>query len=315
MTTDVTAETDSAERRRGTDDVLAKALDEWIQARTNSRTTETGEVAEELLRSLEDLLESEQDPTLSRVLRRVLGRSVGEFFTSKSMSTQLPEDLIRFARSDPSALDLGDVDLPDVSLTDVLADRRSVRDFAKGPLEKSELSGVLRMAAAKNGSEDGYGTRDLPLVPYPSIGGLDSNVLGVIINNVEGVEPGYYRYDAIGHGLVPLMRGDMRLILQRNTFETEWIFFAPVVFVLNNCQSKVSWKYMTRGYRISHMDQGALLQNLYLSATAHKLGACAVAGFLDDDIDEALGNAGTDQFVSALVAMGRPLEYGRPDLE
>lgn len=63
------------------------------------------------------------------------------------------------------------------------------------------------------------------------------------------------------------------------------------------------------------MDQGALLQNLYLSATAHKLGACAVAGFLDDDLDEALGNAGTDQFVSALVAMGRPLEYGRPDLD
>ena len=313
--TDTNLETNTMERKRDTDSVLTAALEDWVRARTASSETNAKNVADELLRSLEDLIESEQEPTLARVLRRVLGRSVGEFFSSKSMSTQLPQNLVRFARPDPAAMELGDVVLPDVTLADVLASRRSVRDFVKDPLDKSELSGVLRMAAAKNGSEDGYGIRDLPLVPYPSIGGLDSNVLGVIVNKVEGIEPGYYRYDAISHGLVPIKRGDMRMILQRNTFETEWIFFAPVVFVLNNCQSKVSWKYMTRGYRISHMDQGALLQNLYLSATAHKLGACAVAGFLDDDLDEALGNAGTDQFVSALVAMGRPLEYGRPDLD
>ncbi|MDN5586684.1 MAG: SagB/ThcOx family dehydrogenase [Brevibacterium sp.] len=202
-----------------------------------------------------------------------------------------------------------------MTLVEALSERRSVRDFGKGAIDFAELSGVLRLAAAKNGSEDGYGTRDLPLVPYPSIGGLDSNVLGVIINDVDGLEPGYYRYDSISHGLAPVMRGDMRLILQRNTFETEWIFFAPVVFVLNNCQSKVNWKYMTRGYRISHMDQGALLQNLYLASTAHGLGACAIAGFLDDELNEALRNTGTDQFVSALVAMGRPLQYGKPIVE
>lgn len=314
MTIDDAATPEKITADRSTDEDLQEALKEHVLARLSETDAGIRELADELVDSLQDVVDSGRKATIARVVHRLFERSVAEFFTSQNLSTQLPNELLGYARPHPDAVPLEDTEPPDVTLSEALAARRSVRDYAKGPLSPAELSGVLRMAAAKNGSEDGYQTKDLPLVPYPSIGGLDSNELGVVVNNVAGIESGYYRYDRVGHGLIPVLRGDMRLILQRNTFETEWIFFAPVVFVLNNNQPKVNWKYKTRGYRISHMDQGALLQNLYLAAVAHELGACAVAGFLDDELNEALRNSGTDQFVSALVAMGRPLQFGRSSL-
>ncbi|MFV0375202.1 nitroreductase family protein [Microbacterium sp.] len=124
------------------------------------------------------------------------------------------------------------------------------------------------------------------------------------------MEPGYYVYDKVGPRLVPRLRGDLRLSLVTATFESEWLFYAPVVFVLANDQAKVARKYKTRGYRISHLDQGALLQNLSLAATAHGLGACAVAGYFDEVLARTLGYAGTDTFIASLVAMGQPTRLG-----
>jgi SagB-type dehydrogenase family enzyme len=252
-----------------------------------------------------------QKASLGRIVHRVFERSVQEFFTSERQSTQLPPELIRHCLPHPAGIPLPDVEADsDVSLTDVLAGRRSVRSFEQGSLTSEDLSRILRPAAGVTDWEDGYGIRGIPKLPYPSIGGLDSNELGVLAFNIEGIEPGYYIYDKVAHALVPKLRGDMRLSLVSATFESEWLFYAPVVFVLANDQEKVAWKYKTRGYRISHLDQGALMQNLALTATAHGFGACPVAGYFDEVLARTLGYEGTDTFIASLVAVGRPTRLG-----
>lgn len=258
-----------------------------------------------------DVEEGTQKASLGRIVHRVFERSVQEFFTSERQSTQLPPELIRHCLPHPGGIPLPDVEADsDVRLTDVLASRRSVRSFEQGSLTSEDLSRILRPAAGVTDWEDGYGVRGIPKLPYPSIGGLDSNELGVLAFNIEGIEPGYYIYDKVAHALVPKLRGDMRLSLVSATFESEWLFYAPVVFVLANDQEKVAWKYKTRGYRISHLDQGALMQNLALTATAHGFGACPVAGYFDEVLARTLGYEGTDTFIASLVAVGRPTRLG-----
>lgn len=265
----------------------------------------------EAIEAAADVDEGGSKASLGRLMHRVFERSVQEFFTSERQSTQLPPELIRHCRSHPDGIPLPDVE-PDseVRLTDVLAGRRSVRSFEQGSLTAEDLSRIIRPAAGVTDWEDGYGVRGIPKLPYPSIGGLDSNELGVLVFNVEGIEPGYYIYDNVAHALVPKLRGDMRLSLVSATFESEWLFYAPVVFVLANDQEKVAWKYKTRGYRISHLDQGALMQNLALTATAHGFGACPVAGYFDEVLARTLGYEGTDTFIASLVAVGRPTRLG-----
>jgi SagB-type dehydrogenase family enzyme len=258
-----------------------------------------------------DVEEGTQKASLGRIVHRVFERSVQEFFTAERQSTQLPPELIRHCRPAPDGIPLPDVEADsEVALTDVLAGRRSVRSFEQGSMTSEDLSRILRPAAGVTDWEDGYGVRGIPKLPYPSIGGLDSNELGVLAFNIEGIEPGYYIYDKVAHALVPKLRGDMRLSLVSATFESEWLFYAPVVFVLANDQEKVAWKYKTRGYRISHLDQGALMQNLALTATAHGFGACPVAGYFDEVLARTLGYEGTETFIASLVAVGRPTRLG-----
>lgn len=265
----------------------------------------------ETMEAAEDLDEVPRDVTLGRLAHRVFERSVQEFFSTERQSTQLPEELIAHCRPRPDGIALPDVE-PEAesTLRDVLAARRSTRSYERGSLTAEQLARVLRTSAGVNDWEDGYGVRGMPKFPFPSIGGLDSNELGVLIFNIEGIEPGYYVYDKVGHSLVPRLRGDLRLSLVSATFESEWLFYAPAVFVLANDQSKVSWKYRTRGYRISHLDQGALMQNLALAATANGLGTCPVAGYFDEVLARTLGYANTDTFIAALVALGQPTRLG-----
>lgn len=249
------------------------------------------------------------DPSLRQVIHQLFVRSVNEFFTVKRSSMQLPPALLRTFRASaaPDVVRLEDEE-PDrePTLDDVLRARRSVRSYDKAPMPLETLATVLRAALGRNGQEDGYGVRDLPLFPYPSMGGLSAFEVGVVAQRVEGLAPGYYVYDQIGHALVPKIHGDLRLAVQDVTFESEWLLYAPVVIVLVGRAPKWEWKYHSRGYRIVHLDMGAAMQNIYLSGWASKVGVCAVAGFIDEAANTLLGYDGVDEFVSLFFGVGAP---------
>jgi len=64
-------------------------------------------------------------------------------------------------------------------------------------------------------------------------------------------------------------------------------------------------KYLFRGYRFVLYDVGALLESMYLAATAVGLGACAVGGFFDDELGALLGIDNVDEHVMAVFSIGR----------
>lgn len=247
--------------------------------------------------------------TLPRVIQRMFVRSVNEFFTAEHVSMQMTQERLRRFRpsTHPRRIELPTVDTHvDVPFDEVAGRRRSVRDYVASAMDLGTFSAVLKRSFAKNGSEDGYGVRDLPLYPYPSMGGLASFDVGIAVQNVAGIPRGYYRYDQVGHTLEPIIEGDIRLALQDVTFESDWLLYAPFVVILVHDMNSFIWKYHTRGYRIAHIDMGAAVQSLYLAAFSAGLGCCAVAGFLDEPINVLLGYDGLDKYVSIVVGVGEP---------
>ena len=76
-----------------------------------------------------------------------------------------------------------------VPLEEALRKRRSVRRYAQAPLSLAALSDLLFAAQGKTGSAFGHALRTTP-----SAGALYPVELYVIVNNVENLEQGIYRY-------------------------------------------------------------------------------------------------------------------------
>jgi SagB-type dehydrogenase family enzyme len=54
------------------------------------------------------------------------------------------------------------------------------------------------------------------------------------------------------------------------------------------------------------VDIGFLGQNLYLVAETMGMGVCAIAGFLDEEIEQFLGVDGQDEIALLLATVGIP---------
>lgn len=264
---------------------------------------------EKVLDAVEELAEFEHDSSfeLRHVLHRVFERSVMEFFTELPMSMQLPAQLMDRITAAEEAIALPQpCDHLNLELAEALDARRSERSFGKEPVSLEDLSSFLYWSVGVRGYEAGYGVRHMPLFRFPSIGGLAGVEFEIFAHRVEGLAPGRYRYDPIGHSLVTVDRGDFRANIESVTFESAWLFFAPVVIACVHDLHRTSWKYHTRGYRFTHIDLGAAVQNLGLVATGLGWLSCAVAGFFDEEASALLNLDRQERFVSLFYAVGPP---------
>ncbi len=83
-----------------------------------------------------------------------------------------------------------------------------------------------------------------------------------------------------------------------------YIATAAAVFVITGYYARVNWKYGARAFRYMCMDVGFAGENLYLVAEALGLGACAVAGFIDDALERLLGIDSHDEIPMLLLTVG-----------
>ena len=76
----------------------------------------------------------------------------------------------------------------DDSLSEVLANRSSKRDYSGGPLSLEELSSLLHQAYGVKKTVMAYNRPDVPVRFVPTTGGLQCAEVYLVINAVEGVE-------------------------------------------------------------------------------------------------------------------------------
>jgi SagB-type dehydrogenase family enzyme len=188
------------------------------------------------------------------------------------------------------------------SLPEVVARRRSVREYADRPMALDQLSSLLAHSAGITDTRD----PTLAFRAVPSSGALYPIELYLVIFNVEGLEPGAYHYGVEQHRLELLRSGDLRREVFQAALSQEMIWSASLVMVMTALFARVQWKYLDRSYRYALLEAGHLGQNVYLAATALGLGPCGIGAYFDDDLNNLLGVDGYDEAAVYLMAVGIP---------
>ena len=183
----------------------------------------------------------------------------------------------------------------------VMEARRSVRDFRRAALTREQLSQLLWATQGITASHHGHAFRAAPSAGacYP----LDTYV---VVNRVEGLEAGLYRYDVEGTRLARLRRGDLSGAIAAACLDQEMAAEAAAVFAWVAVPARSKERYRERAYRYVYLDAGHIGENLHLAATALGLGCCAIGAFFDDEVNALLGADGLDATAVYLSVVGVP---------
>ncbi|MGH7393545.1 MAG: SagB/ThcOx family dehydrogenase, partial [Candidatus Rokuibacteriota bacterium] len=177
-------------------------------------------------------------------------------------------------------------------LDDTIQHRGSSRRFSHAPLTAEELATTLRWATRPVDADVPGGLVDLYLV----------------VNAVDGVEPGAYRYWSETDALEAVATGEFRRQAAYLTLEqalggdaAATIFFlAPLDGLL------AAWG--NRGYRLANLEAGLIGGRAYLAAYARRFGASGLT-FYDREVVRFFSPhaEGLDAvFVTALGRAGKP---------
>jgi SagB-type dehydrogenase family enzyme len=210
-----------------------------------------------------------------------------------------PDWFKRYA--DAPRVSLPDLARDDSGLFDALARRRSTREYAWSPLELADLAALLWAAAGVTARQEGFAFRTAP-----SAGGLYPIEHYVIVNAVEGIEPGLYHYDVLGRALERLLGGDLRLQIARAALDQRLASEAQAVFVWTAVLERSRWKYGQRFARYIFLDAGHIAENVALAATGLGLGSCQIAAFYDEEAAALLGVDPELEPVVYMTTVGRP---------
>jgi SagB-type dehydrogenase family enzyme len=196
--------------------------------------------------------------------------------------------------------------LPDTKTFDeVVASRRSVRDFGEEELSLSELSKVLHQSYGITGEIKRPDDGTIPLRSTPSGGALYPAEIYLGIRNVSDLEPGIYHYNVPDHALELLISGDPTEKLYEVCCQQEYVKEASVVFLISGVFQRTKRKYGERGYRYVLLDVGHLGQNIYLSSTSLNLAVMTTCGFFDDEANKLLRIDGIDETTLYVAFVGK----------
>lgn len=189
------------------------------------------------------------------------------------------------------------------SLWEVLATRRSVRDFQSQPLSKQDVSQLLWAAQGITAEHMGYRFRTTP-----SAGALYPVETYLVVNNMEEVPQGVYHYAVEQHGLEQIKEGDYRVPVARAALDQKIAYEANLVFVWTAIFERCKWKYKQRAYRYVYLDAGHIAQSVALASVALGLGSCQVAAIYDDEANDLLGVEGMEESTLYMTMVGVPAE-------
>jgi SagB-type dehydrogenase family enzyme len=196
----------------------------------------------------------------------------------------------------------------DARFDDVIAARRSVREFADAELDPAELAKVLHQAYGITTHVPMSGGGVQAFRSAPSAGALYPGELYVAARSVRGIEPGVYHYEIPDHALALLQAGDPTDALDDACCGQRYAREAGAIVLVAGALRRTKHKYGERGYRYVLLDVGHLVENLVLSATALGLAVVTTAGFFDDAANELLRLDGVDEAVLYIAFLGRRTE-------
>ncbi|MGD8353645.1 MAG: SagB/ThcOx family dehydrogenase [Pseudomonadota bacterium] len=180
--------------------------------------------------------------------------------------------------------------------------RESRRHYLPIPLSLAELSFLL------------YCTQGVRQAPHPSVtlrtvpsaGARHSFETYLLIRNVDGADPGLYRYLPLEHEMVFIVPvGDMEIEISRACFGQQFVGEGAAIFIWTTIPYRMEWRYGPLAHRVILIDVGHVCQNLYLACEAIGAGTCGVAAYDQQAVDALIGVDGEEEFTVYLAPVGK----------
>jgi SagB-type dehydrogenase family enzyme len=189
-----------------------------------------------------------------------------------------------------------------MALIEAINNRRSLRRYANKALTSEELSYLLWCTQGVKKTKAGVGT----LRTVPSAGARNAFETFLLVNHVENLDACLYRFLALEHKLAAVnSEKDIAEKIVAGCMGQGFAGLSAATFIWVADVPRMKWRYGERGYRYLHLDVGHVCQNLYLAAESIGCGACAIAAFDDDLMNEILGLDGKNRFVIYIAAIGK----------
>jgi SagB-type dehydrogenase family enzyme len=184
-------------------------------------------------------------------------------------------------------------------LGETILARGSARRFARSNISAKQLATILK---------HGFGQLRSDFLPHGAVTLLYPYM---IVNSVDGLPSGAYRYDPRNGKLYLLKKGEFREVAYFLCLEQALARDAAVIFFNMMDLDEIIRRAGDRGYRTAQLEGGIRLGMLYLAAYSVGLGATGLT-FYDDDCVEFFSPSSDGLEVSTVVAVGHAAYKSRP---
>ncbi len=252
-----------------------------------------------------EFLNKEQLKTYRNFLKDSIRKKINFRFTDQNQG--IPAPSIQKECLDDAAL----IDLPgpglwkNISRTDLtfaIGNRKSHRVYLKESLSLEELAYLVWCTQGVRGKvTQGHAYRNVP-----SAGCRHALETYLAIFNVEGIEPGMYRYLPLSHQLVFEFSDEM--LVQKMVIASlgqPYPGKSAVTFIWAAIPNRMEWRYGLAAHKVIALDAGHVCQNLYLACETIEAGACAIAAYDQEEVDELLRLDGEEEFVIYMASVGK----------
>jgi SagB-type dehydrogenase family enzyme len=180
--------------------------------------------------------------------------------------------------------------------------RESVRDYSTVALTIEELSALLWAT---------QGVRKVlspstALRTVPSAGARHAFETYVIVNRIESLFPGLYRYLPFDGQLAQLaVDKQIGRKAAAACLGQAFVAAAAATFLWTVIPARMEWRYDLAAHKAIAIDAGHVCQNLYLACTSIGAGSCAIAAYDQNACDRLLGVDGDDEFTIYISPVGK----------
>lgn len=225
------------------------------------------------------------------------------------LATQAPDS----RRSDIAPHERIDLPTPSAlehdSLVNALTQRKTCRSFSGGAISLSDVGALLYLSLGY--LHERHSDRDDSIAPglgarrsSPSGGGLNACEGFVLVQNVNGLEPGVYAYHPAEHALSPVNSWPDSALGQLLCGQ-HFVNNLPLGLFITARFDRLWWKYEhSRAYRMAFVEAGHLSQTFQLVATALGMNTWLTGAFADDQIETLLKLAGSAEQPLFFVGCG-----------
>ncbi|MFX1567411.1 MAG: SagB/ThcOx family dehydrogenase [Promethearchaeota archaeon] len=197
-----------------------------------------------------------------------------------------------------------DLKVDDISLFQAINNRESRRKYLDAKLTLEEISFLLW---ATQGVKELVRGGMLTKRTVPSGGAMHPYETYLLVKNIEGLEPGLYRYLAIEHKLLIEITNNPNLSekIVDVCHGQAFIGTAAVVFIWAVRPYRLEYRYGEDSLKDILMGVGHICQNLYLACEAISAGTCAIVAYNQDKLDKFIGVDGENEIALYLAPVGK----------